>query len=144
MDGTSNLHFPLRPPHPLRDNRALFPLRRVYVKCVFIFYNTSNKSIKAVVGFPGNEQDTAMNFSLPITDFTTVIDNKRYPVIVKKEIIKEYKEENIQKFRNWYTWEMTFSATSKVKVLNTYLHYLSAPSGYDPFYLNYELSTGAN
>lgn len=126
-----------------KEKRATFPLRKAHVKCRFIFQNTSNSPIEAVVGFPGNSQGMGI-YSLPITDFKTYVENKSYKVEVKKEILKEYKDEGYQEFRNWYTWKMTFPANSKVKVDNSYNHYLSAPSGYDPFYLSYELSTGSN
>lgn len=128
----------------LKEKRATFPLRKAHVKCRFIFQNTSNAPIEAVVGFPGNIQNGVGTYSLPIVDFVTLVEGKSHKVEVKKEIIKEYKGEGIQEFRNWYTWKMTFPANSKVKVDNSYNHYLSAPSGYEPFYLSYELSTGAN
>ncbi len=100
--------------------------------------------IEATVGFPGNEQNTTWKYSEPIADFKTVIDGQKFNVITKKEVLKEDKKEGSRVFRNWYTWEMKFPPKSTTKVENTYLYYLSAPSGYDPFYLNYELSTGAN
>ena len=123
---------------------AVFPLRRAHVKCTFLFKNTSDKLIEATVGFPGNEQSTGPGYSEPITDFATAIDAKRFNVNIKKEILKEDKKDNFQVFRNWYTWDMKFPANSTVKVENTYLYFLSAPSGYEPFYLHYELSTGGN
>lgn len=123
---------------------ATFPLRRAHVKCTFLFKNTSDKLIQATVGFPGNEQNTVSRYSSPITDFVTVIDGQKFTINAKKEILKEDKKEDFQVFRHWYTWEMKFPASGTVKVENTYLQYLSAPAGYDPFYLNYELSTGAN
>lgn len=121
---------------------AVFPLRRASVKCTFLFKNDSAKTIEATVGFPGNEQNTG--YSEPLTDFVTVIDGQRFKIKTKKEILREDKKTDIEVFRNWYTWDMKFPANSTVKVENSYLQYLSAPSGYDPFYLNYELSTGAN
>ncbi len=121
---------------------AVFPLRRASVKCTFLFKNTSNKLIEATVGFPGNEQDTGPGYSRPLTDFMTAVDSRRFNVNIKKEILKD--EGDFQVFRDWYTWKMKFPANSTVKVENTYLYFLSAPSGYDPFYLHYELSTGGN
>jgi hypothetical protein len=127
------------------DKRAGFPLRRASVKCTFLLKNDSAKTIEATVGFPGNEQNTSSKYSEPIIDFVTVIDGQRFKIKTKKEILKEDNKTGFQVFRNWYTWNMKFPANSTVKVDNSYLQYLSAPlSGYDPFYLNYELSTGAN
>ncbi len=123
-------------------NIGVFPLRRAHVKCTFLLKNTSDKMIEATVGFPGNEQDTGPGFSKPITDFVTAVDSKQFNVNIKKEIMKD--KGDFQVFRNWYTWNMTFPANSTVKVENTYFHILSAPSGYEPFYLHYELSTGGN
>ncbi|MEW6715360.1 MAG: hypothetical protein AB1306_09765 [Nitrospirota bacterium] len=127
-------------------NIAVFPLRLAKVKCTFLFRNDTDKLIEAIVGFPGNEQSTASGYSWPITDFVTVIDGERLIINTKKEILKEYKKDNVQIFRNWYTWAMKFPPKSTVKVENTYRHFLGAPlgMGYDPLYLNYELSTGAN
>ena len=126
------------------NKRSTFPLRRAHIKCTFLFNNTSDKLIEATVGFPGNEQSTYARYSWPITDFITVIDGQKFSINTKKQILEEYKKEDNQVFRNWYTWDMKFPPKSTVKVENTYSYILSAPSGYDPFYLNYELSTGAN
>jgi len=123
---------------------AVFPLRRAHVKCTFLFKNTSDKLIEATVGFPGNEQSTGLRYSEPITDFVAAIDAQRFKVNIKREILKEDRKDNFQVFRNWYTWDMKFPANSTVKVENTCLYFLSAPSGYEPFYLHYELSTGGN
>ena len=123
---------------------AAFTLRRAHVECTFIFKNTSYKQVEATVGFSGNKQNTESAGSYPITDFITVIDRKRYDIAVKKEILKIWKTEGITDFRNWYTWQMKFPADSIVKVENSYYCLLSAPTNYDPFYLHYELATGAN
>lgn len=128
----------------IKDKNAAFPIRRAHVKCTFLFHNTSSRLIKATVGFPGNEQDTANTYSKPISGFTATIDGHRYKIGIKKEIIRDYKEDNVQVFRNWYTWKMQFPANGTVKIENSYFHYLSTPSGYDPFVLTYKLSTGAN
>ena len=129
------------------DNKiAVFPLRKAHVKCTFLFQNTSDKLIKATVGFPGNVINEP-KYSDPITNFVTVIEGRKYRINVKRETLKRKNkntDECCETYRNWYVWDMTFPPNSTVKVENSYLHYLSAPSGYEPFYLNYELSTGAN
>ncbi len=124
------------------DDIAAFPLRRAHVNCAFWFKNISEKLIQGTVGFPGNKQDTEAVASLPITDFVTRANGQQYSISIKREILEE--RDTWQSFRNWYTWQMKFPANSIVKVENSYLHYLSSASGYEPLYLNYELSTGAN
>lgn len=52
-----------------KDQRAVYPLRKAFVKCTFLFKNTTDKEIEATVGFPGNEQTAPGNSSLPVTDF---------------------------------------------------------------------------
>ncbi len=126
------------------DKSAAFPLRRAYVECTFWFKNNSAKLIEATVGFPGNEQNTIAMYSEPIADFVTVMDGQRFNIDIKKELLSEDKKYNVQVFRNWYTWNMKFPGNSAVTVKNTYLYYLSSASNYDPFYLKYELATGAN
>jgi Domain of unknown function (DUF4424) len=128
----------------IHDKSAAFLLRRARVACTFLFKNESDKLIQTTVGFPGNEQDTAAEYSEPIKDFVTVIDGRKFNINIKKEVLKTYTDSDIQVFRNWYTWEMSFPAHSTVTVENSYNHILSTPSGYDPFILTYELSTGAN
>ncbi len=128
----------------IHDKSAVFLLRKARVTCSFLFKNESDKLIQATVGFPGNTQDTAAEYSAPLQDFVTVIDGRKFNINVKKEVLKTYTDSDIKVFRNWYTWEMSFPARSTVKVENSYSHILSTPGGYDPFILTYELSTGAN
>lgn len=115
----------------------------IHVKCTFLFKNTSEKLIKATVGFPGNEYFTE-HPSNTLTDFVTVIDGKRLKIKTKNEIVEETKNDNPPMFRNWYTWEMKFPPKSTVKVENTYGCGLSIAQLYGPNCLYYELSTGAN
>jgi hypothetical protein len=128
----------------IQDKSAVFLLRRAHVKCTFLFKNESDKLIQATVGFPGNEQDTAALHSEPIRDFVTVIDGRKHNINIRKEVLKHYGDPDIQVFRNWYTWKMSFPAHSTIRVENSYTHILSTPEGYDRFFLTYELSTGAN
>lgn len=126
-----------------------FPERFADVECVFTFENTADSEIKATVGFPGLESYSYDMSSPPLEDFTIFVDGKKQPVKVKKEIVKysasDQKGGKVEDNSGptWYTWDMAFPPKRKIKVVNTYTAAFFTEPGFDPFYFQYILKTGA-
>jgi hypothetical protein len=133
-------------------------LRRAFVKCTFVFENTSNKEIKATVGFPTDVYDGFGGLILPnLNDFSSYIGGYSVKVEIKKEIIGEkpkiavttptfmYYEggqEKIKSYRYWYTWDVTFPPLKKIVLKNSY--WITLSSDEETQWFNYILTTGAN
>jgi hypothetical protein len=126
------------------------------VDCEFIFENVSKATVKAKVGFPGNEftDDAPMGLTAPnLMLFTALVDGKEEYVDIRREVLKEdhYEEKDkndklirstVTTYRNWYTWGVTFPAGKKAHIKNTYS--ITPSSDSVKWFIEYVLITGAN
>ncbi len=140
------------------SSESAVPIRKAFVRCIFVFKNISNKGIKAIVGFPTDIYDGYGGLILPdLNDFTSYISGRPVKVEIKKEIIGEktkiaitaptfqYYEggqKKVKPYRYWYTWEVNFPALKKVVLKNSY--WITLSSDQEKQWFDYILTTGAN
>lgn len=128
--------------------------RRAFVSCDFVFENTSSEEIKAQLGFPGSIYRWTDAVTAPtLNHFISYIDGSKKKVQTKKEILnqrknrysidgKEWKEEVVEDYRYWYTWDVTFPPLKRISVKNTY--WVTLSSDQKDWWFEYILTTGSN
>jgi len=116
------------------------------VVCEFKLYNPGNP-LKIKVGFPDYIEfnTTGDDYSKPLIDFKTYLNNKIIKVDKEKEITKvaNSSNPNLKQINYWKTWEISFAKNQTQLVKNTY----TAEYGSDVFnnkFFSYILKTGAN
>lgn len=114
--------------------------RSAKVTCEFVFENTTNKEVKAKIGFPAEDQyyydigeDEKRN--PPLRNFVSYVDGK--PVQVNVRI-----QEQPSPVTYWYTWDVVFPPSKTISLKNIYEVTLSL-SYYNQWF-TYILTTGAN
>ena len=132
------------------SSESVVPLRRAFVRCIFVFRNMSNKEIKATVGFPTSIYDGFAGLVLPnLNDFSSYIGGHSAKVKIRKEVISKkplYAVKGslgtVETYRYWYTWNVTFPPLKRVIIKNSY--WVTLSSGWGTNWLEYILTTGAN
>lgn len=128
--------------------------RRAFVTCDFLFENTSSDEIKAQIGFPGSIFRWTDAVTAPIlNEFVSSIDGSKKKVQIKKEVLnqrknkysadgKKWKEDVVEDYRYWYTWDVTFPPLKRITVKNSY--WVTLSSDQEGWSFEYILTTGAN
>lgn len=138
---------------------------KTYVNCQFYFHNTGGKTT-LLVGFPtmnpgwngyDEESDEDMpddyiddealdglqgDLNTELYRFRTFIHGKRVPVKIAEGLKPEGNNSDGLYFPKWYTWEMTFTADERVKVVNRY-YMENSLGGENSEWTNYILRSGS-
>jgi len=126
--------------YPINNNDIEMLAESVYIDlvdmkadCYFIFWNTSNETLAAILGFPGNMDEGGDN-NVVIENFQSFVDGDPVDIETRDDTIK---------LERWYTKKVVFMPKALKRIRDTYDITWSGNTLGESWF-SYVMKTGAN